>query len=159
MIANRWRTKFRIFIVISALTAFGFYGYFQAQNLIKGPLVEIERPEEYQNIKDKVVVVQGKTKNVSKINLNGAPIFITPQGDFMEKLPIVGPRTIIEIEVWDRFGRNSKIYRSVTNSDLVFSKDISQKYIESRRNNEPFLETEVNFIPLNKINRLEIHNL
>ncbi len=154
MIANRWRTKIRIFIVICALVSFGFYGYFQAQNLIKGPVVELETPEEYQKVEDNVVIVKGTTKNVSKINLNGAPIFITPQGDFIEKLPLMGPHTIIEIEAWDRFGRAVKVHRSVI-SDSISSKDLSQKYIESRRSGEVHPETADDLIP---INNLEVHN-
>ncbi len=154
MTTNRWKGRIKISIVICILILFGIYGYIQAQNLIKGPIIKVEYPEEYQKIEDNIFTVKGKVKNVSKINLNGSPIFITPQGEFKEKLPIIGRHTIIEIEAWDRFDRSTKIHRSVT-SDSVFSKELSQEYIKSRREGTTYRS---DFLPIEDIEYLEIYN-
>lgn len=113
MLADRWRKKLRVGTIILALVFLGGYGYFQARDLISGPMVEIKYPKENQIVEGNMVIAQGTARNVSHIEVNGQPIFITPEGDFREKLPLVGTRTIIQIEAWDRFGRSTLVHHSV----------------------------------------------
>ncbi len=142
MLANRWKSKIKFITVFLALTVLITYGYHQASNLIKGPVITIESPQNYETVDEKTIVLQGKTQNVARINLNGSPIFINTEGEFRNKLPLVGPHTIIEVEAWDRFGRSTKINHSVISS-LPFSFSVpSQEEIVERRNEENFDEKD-----------------
>ena len=115
MLAERWRKKIKGgTIILAVLVLFG-YGYFQAYDLISGPVVKIKYPKEGQIVEGDTFIAQGTVRNVSHIELNGHPIFITPDGEFREKLPMIGARTIIQIEAWDRFGRNTLVHHSVIN--------------------------------------------
>lgn len=135
MLANRWKTKTRAVLVTLVFSALLVYGYFQAQDLITGPVVEVKYPEDNQTVEGKTFVLQGVTRNVSRINLNGMPILINTEGEFREKLPLVGRRNIIEIEVWDRFDRSKKVYHTVISSSDPF--DIpSQEKLEKIRSGE-----------------------
>ncbi len=135
MLADRWRKKLRVGAIILALVFLGGYGYFQAYDLISGPLVEIKYPKEGQVVEGDTVIAQGSARNVSRIEFNGHPIVMTPEGDFRVKLPLVGTRTIIQIEAWDRFGRNTLVHHSVINRSET--KDIpNEEALERRRSGE-----------------------
>ncbi len=135
MLANRWKTKLRAITVIVAFSALIIYGYFQAYDLIMGPVVKIEYPENNQTIEERSFVLYGKTRNVTRINLNDIPIFINTEGEFRERLPLVGHRNIIKIEAWDRFGRNTEIHHTVI-STLGPLGIPSQEDMESQRSRE-----------------------
>ncbi len=141
MLAHRWRTKLRILTVILALTALVTYGYFQANDLIMGPVVKIEYPKNNQLIEDRTFTLYGKTRNITKVSLNGTPIFINTEGEFREKLPMMGPRNIIEVEAKDRFGRSVKIQQQVLGASDTFVVP-SQEEIERIRSGEEDTEEE-----------------
>lgn len=142
MLTNRWKSKIKFITIVFTLTILITYGYHQASNLIRGPVVTIETPQNYATVDEKTVVLQGKTENITKIHLNGSPILINTEGEFRNKLPLVGHRTIIEIEAWDRFGRSTKINHYIISS-LPFSFSVpSQEEINERRNEESLNEKE-----------------
>lgn len=131
MLADRWKKKINVVIVILALLALGVYGYFQAQDLIIGPVVEIKYPKKNQLIEGEMVIAKGSTRNVSKIELNGQSIFITPEGEFAEKLPLLGAHTIIQVEAWDRFGRSTLVRREVIresgDTEMLTQEDLERR--------------------------------
>ena len=143
MLTNRWNSKIKFITIVLALITLITYGYHQASNLIKGPVITIESPENYETVDGKTFVLQGKTENVTRITLNGSPIFIDTEGEFRNKLPLIGHRTIIEIEAWDRFGRKTKTNHSVISSLPSSFTVPSQEEIEKRRNEESLTEEEI----------------
>ncbi|MFP4539842.1 MAG: hypothetical protein ACLFNN_02815 [Candidatus Paceibacterota bacterium] len=113
MITNKWRKKLKIMAFIVAIGGISFYGYFQAYDLIKGPIIDIQDPKEHEVIEDDIITLKGQAKNASKVEINGRSTLLDPNGVFIEKLPLIGARTIIKIEAWDRFNRKKVVYHSI----------------------------------------------
>ena len=141
MIVDRWRKKIRVGVVVCVVLLIGFYGYYQAYDLIIGPVVDIKYPKDNQMVEGDIVIAKGTARNASRIEVNGHPIFITPEGEFREKLPLLGTRTIIHIEAWDRFGRNTVVKHSVLRE--VQSRHIpDQEEVDRIRRGEEEQETD-----------------
>lgn len=140
MISYRWSKKIKATLIILALLFVGVYGYFQANDLIKGPIIEVKYPKDNLFVgQEKIIIIHGKTKNVSRIHLNDFPIFITPEGYFAEKLPLVGYHNIMKIEAWDRFGRKNTVYRSIIkehSSSAITKEDITKKKIDEKKSKD-----------------------
>ncbi|MGM0629384.1 MAG: hypothetical protein ACQESA_03075 [Patescibacteria group bacterium] len=155
MLTDRWKKKTKVIVTILALSILVIYGYFQAQELIAGPVVEIKYPKDSQQIKGDIITTKGSTRNVSKIEINGHPIFITPEGDFSKKLPLLGARTIIQIEAWDRFGRSTLVKREVTkeekNRNLPSLEDLERR-VSGKTEKTTDEETAPDIIPVNPEN-------
>ncbi len=108
------RSMVKIAIVILIFTIAGIYGYSQAYELLRGPVVTISSPENGFSINGVgLISVSGKALNASDIFLNGAPITMDPEGYFEENLLATGRHTIIEVSVSDRFGRRDSSKVSV----------------------------------------------
>ncbi len=81
------------------------YGFFQARNLIAGPSIEIESPQNGSVITTPEIEVRGKARNIAFIKLNDRQIFIDDEGYFSEKLIAKPGYNIIKLTTEDRFRR------------------------------------------------------
>lgn len=97
----------KIFSLFAALVIIIGYSFFQAKNLIDGPLVEISYPSNGASLHDSLVEIQGKAENIVKISLNDRPIHIDQQGVFKEKILLSSGYNIIKVDASDKFGRNT----------------------------------------------------
>lgn len=112
-ITERINLLIRISVISILVFGFGFYGYYQSKNLITGPKIAIESPENGQTFSNSYIEIVGKTKNVASIILNGKQIFVDKDGSLKEGLLLAFGYNIIEIEAKDRFGRTVKETREI----------------------------------------------
>ncbi|MFC1731271.1 hypothetical protein ACFL6I_13135 [candidate division KSB1 bacterium] len=84
------------------------YTYFQMQNLVTGPVINISEPQNGATLTSSQIEVTGTTKNISSINLNDRQIFIDESGVFGEKLLLSPGYNIITLRAEDKFGRKTK---------------------------------------------------
>lgn len=89
------------------------YGYYQARNLITGPIITVTSPTHGSTIKQSLFIVVGQAHNSSVLRINNREVSIDEQGNFSEKLLAAKGYTIIEIEAEDRFGRSTKEVREI----------------------------------------------
>lgn len=82
------------------------YGYYQAKDFLYGPMVEVTSLKNGQDLAAALVTVQGISKNISFLNLNGRKIFTDKDGNWSEKLLASPGYNIIQVEAKDRFGRD-----------------------------------------------------
>ena len=94
------------FILILTLTIIG-YSLFQARNIIRGPLVEINSPQSGAVLSESFISILGTAKNISSISMNDRPIFIDEHGRFRETLLLSYGYNIITIKATDKFGRKT----------------------------------------------------
>ncbi|MCR4330887.1 MAG: hypothetical protein NUV49_03345 [Patescibacteria group bacterium] len=83
------------------------YSYYQARDFLMGPSVTILSPQNGAGLKDALVDITGRAKNISHIALNDRPISIDEVGAFSEKLLLSPGYNIMEITARDRFGRGT----------------------------------------------------
>jgi hypothetical protein len=95
--------KFAV-IVFFVVIIFG-YTFFQARNIILGPVVEITEPLNGASVESSLIEVEGFVKNISHISMNGRQIFTDDKGLFGEKLLLSYGYNIITIKARDRFDR------------------------------------------------------
>ena len=98
-------TYLKIIGIIVFVTAIFGYAFFQARNIVLGPVVEITNPMNGASVESSLVEITGKVKNISHINMNDNQIFTDDKGVFNEKLILSYGYNIITINARDRFGR------------------------------------------------------
>jgi hypothetical protein len=91
-------------IVFFVVIIFG-YAFFQARNIVLGPVVEITKPLNGASVENSLIEVEGFVKNISHISMNGRQIFTDDKGLFGEKLLLSYGYNIITITARDRFDR------------------------------------------------------
>ncbi len=82
------------------------YAFFQARNIVLGPVIEITEPKNGISVEDSLIEIKGYAKNISHISMNGRQIFTDDKGVFGEKLLLSYGYNIITIKVADRFNRD-----------------------------------------------------
>jgi len=95
----------KIIIVIFAVITITGYAYYQTKNLIAGPQIEIHTPKNGSSVQEKLIILEGTARNISKINLNDFPVYVDQNGVFKEKLLLSEGYNVIKFSIWDRFNR------------------------------------------------------
>jgi len=98
--------KFYSLIVLGVLVV--GYSAFQAQKLIRGPVITILSPLNGETYITPLIEVKGTTKNVSSITLNDRTLYIDRAGNFIDALLLIPGYNIIKLEAKDRFGAQTK---------------------------------------------------
>lgn len=96
---------FSIFVILLLAGTVLGYGYYRARDFLNGPVVEITSPKNGQMLASALIDVQGFSKNISFLNLNGRKIFTDENGSWHEKLLASPGYNRIEVAAKDRFGR------------------------------------------------------
>lgn len=95
--------------VALGLTALAMvYGVFQARAFLTGPLLTVDSPVAYTTLSTGALLVTGTAHNVSKVTLNGEPIYTDEHGTFKERLLVPNGYAIIEVAAENRFGRRTE---------------------------------------------------
>ena len=100
--------------VFMALMIIGYAAY-AAYPMIRGPVLAVAEPEE----RGGTVVIEGETRRVSRLSINGLDVPITEGGSFvMERAYPVG-YTVVVVHAEDRFGTSrERTLTFITNHDV-----------------------------------------
>ena len=79
------------------------YSLFQAQKIIRGPVIEVFKPENGAKYNQTLIEIEGRARNISYLNLNDRPIFTDKDGYFKEKLLLSPGYNIIKLDATDKF--------------------------------------------------------
>jgi hypothetical protein len=91
-----------LFVVLTA------YSLYQARALLIGPRVWVTNLKDGEVVNTPLVVVEGQSRNIAWISLNGRQIFTDENGNWSEKLIVSEGTSIMTVEASDRFGRKTK---------------------------------------------------
>jgi len=100
------KPRYAFLIVLFILLA--SYSLYQARALLIGPKIWINSPEDGQVVSNPLVVIEGQSRNIAWISLNGRQIFTDEEGRWSEKLIVSEGTSIMTVEASDRFGRETK---------------------------------------------------
>ena len=100
-------------IIWSIITFFLCYAIFEARSILEGPNLIIYSPSDNITVKNPVLDVRGRAKNIFSLTINGRPVFITPDGLFYDKLLLMNGYNTIEVKVKDKFDQESSKILSV----------------------------------------------
>jgi len=106
-------------VILLALSGFAASRLF---SLITGPIINIESPSNWENVKTPSVLFTGTIRHASIVTINDRRIYLSPAGDFKERLPLPRGFSIITVRAEDRYGsRASKQIELVAEYPLISS--------------------------------------
>ena len=113
-------------VVQSALILVGLllvllYVSYQARFLITGPQIKLTQDIELRQNTRQIDLV-GTASNISRLWLNGRPIFTDPQGNFTAAVILENGYTITTLKAEDRYGRTSTSTREFVYTPASFTK-------------------------------------
>lgn len=89
------------------------YGLWQAGPYLHGPSLEVREPVEGALVREERIAVKGTAANISRLTLDGRPIFMDEKGMFEEDFLLARGATVLEIRGADKFGRERVVRRMV----------------------------------------------
>ncbi|MEK7662418.1 MAG: hypothetical protein AAB355_02930 [Patescibacteria group bacterium] len=82
-----------------------FYAIDKTKNLLEGPVIAVNTPENGIAVEESVVLVSGTTRNISRMTINGHLTPVDEKGSFQEQLVVGKGYNIINVVGSDRFGK------------------------------------------------------
>jgi hypothetical protein len=105
-----FRTLVRSALVVCGILILALYILWQARFLLEGPTIELTtEPPRVSNVRS--ITLEGTTRNITSLSLNGRQIFTDPYGHFKEALVLENGYTIATIAATDRYGRVTTLER------------------------------------------------
>jgi hypothetical protein len=98
--------KFYSLIILGVLVV--GYSIFQAQKIIRGPIINVLSPLNGATYITPLLEIKGATRNVSSITLNDRILYIDRSGNFIDALLLIPGYNIIKLEAKDKFGAKTK---------------------------------------------------
>ncbi len=79
------------------------YAGFQAQKIVRGPVIDVFTPQNGATYNQTLIEIEGRARNIAYLNLNGRKIFTDKDGHFKEKLLLSPGYNIIKLDAQDKF--------------------------------------------------------
>lgn len=82
------------------------YASWRSTEYLRGPMLTINTPEDWDVIQASTTVVSGRVERVHEISLNGSQLSVDEDGNFSDILIVFPGNNIITITASDQFGRS-----------------------------------------------------
>ena len=104
---NRQGTKklLKIIIFLMILLFIIGYAFFTSHDIILGPEIIIFEPKNGDSFATSSVIIKGRVFRVKEISLNGRPIIIDNEGNFLENVLLAPGYNVSSIIIQDKFKR------------------------------------------------------
>jgi Glucodextranase, domain B len=79
------------------------YSGFQAEKVVRGPIIEVFSPENGSTYNQTLIEIEGRARNIAYIEINDRPMFTDKNGYFKEKLLLSPGYNIIKLDAQDKF--------------------------------------------------------
>lgn len=83
------------------------YAYFEGKNVIRGPEIIINTPEETFVSPEQKVAIQGLAERIVELRLNGRPVSVTEAGAFYEEILLAPGYNELTFTARDKAGREA----------------------------------------------------
>lgn len=110
----RWRprTTFIVGITIVIMMVLGYLG-FQYSRFISPPKLVVDHPQEEEVVKERILIVSGKTDLDATIRINNQPVLVDEDGDFETEIEIFEGTEEIIVKAVSRSGKDTIIRRKI----------------------------------------------
>jgi cytoskeletal protein RodZ len=106
------RLTFMIGIAVIAIAVLGYLG-FQYSSFISPPKLVVNEPQEEQIVKQKNLIVSGRTDQDVTMKINNQPILVEEDGSFRVEIEIFEGTEEIVVKVVSRSGKETVIRRKI----------------------------------------------
>ena len=93
----------RLSLITIVIIIIGGYSLFQAQKLIRGPVIDITTPQNGTTYTSPLIEISGRAQNIAYINLEGRQIFTDKDGYFKEKFVLSPGMNVSKLDAQDKF--------------------------------------------------------
>lgn len=83
------------------------YAYYEGRGLLYGPVIEVEDSSPVE-VSDSFITIEGGTRRISALLLNGKSIPVTEDGDFSEGYVLAPGYNHITLSARDRWGKTTE---------------------------------------------------
>src|SRR3989344_6835821 len=97
-------TKPRYILLTLLFSILVIYSLYQGRFLILGPQIWVDNIKDGETVRESVVTIAGRAKNVAWLSLNDRQIFTDEEGFWSEKLLVSEGVSFITVKGRDRFG-------------------------------------------------------
>ncbi len=116
-------TKITKYFFLAFIILLFVYGYFEAQNLLLGPQINLGTQESI-TVDEELIEISGIVRNVIEITLSGRSVLISDEGVFSEELLLSEGLNEFVFEAKDKFGREKietleVVYKPSPNTDII----------------------------------------
>jgi len=94
-------------MAIALVLLVGTYGLFEAQTLIRGPILTVTAPTPGELVANTFLTITGVAKNSTRVLVNGRPVTQDFSGAFSQKLITTNGYGVVLVEAQNRFGRTT----------------------------------------------------
>ena len=115
-----------VLIVVFFLAVIG-YSYFEAQNILYGPRIEITQSDAPLSVTEQLVHIKGQAKNIAELKMNGNPVSVTEAGVFDEALLLATGYNRVVLTANDKFGRSTTRTLEIIYSDTTSTSTTSPR--------------------------------
>ena len=108
------------------LSAVGLYLYFSVDNFISSPWLVVDEPARDSVIMSDVVRVQGRTRNNSRVFINGQQVFVDMDGSFADEVGLAQGINTVQVKSVNKFDKET-IENLVVDAQYVITQKPEQK--------------------------------
>lgn len=106
---KRVRSLLKIWTIVAIIAAIAGYAAFRAKNIVEGPTITVESPQDGESFSSSSIEIRGVARNISYLTLNGGKIFTNESGAFKEETLLSPGYNIETLSAQDRFGRTTEV--------------------------------------------------
>ncbi len=106
-------TKVLVSLVLSLITIFFVYLWFEYRFLVGAPFLEVSQPTDQSSSSSVVIQVAGRTDPEAKVSINNQDIRVDPLGRFAEEIELAENINTVVINATSKSGKVTKIERTV----------------------------------------------
>lgn len=124
-------------LAVAVLIFIMLYALFEARGLILGPILGVNDSFNGESVTDSVVHIEGSTRSVSEIKINGRTIALHENGHFSNAVVLKEGYNEIVLEAKDRFGREINKTLQIMHERKPFPLEkLTHKYEEQKDNQD-----------------------
>lgn len=111
---RRFFSSPKTILILFTFLVIGTYLAFQYGSFLFGPKLEVASPKEGLTISENVVQVSGKTDPYASLFINNDEVSLSISGEFKKSLYLFSGEQKVTIVAKNRFGKETKVVRTVT---------------------------------------------
>ncbi len=106
-------TKVLVSLVLSLITIFFIYLWFEYRFLVGGPFLEVSQPQDQSSSSSVAILVTGRTDPEAKVSINNQDIRVDLLGRFTQEIELAENINTVVINATSKSGKVTKIERTV----------------------------------------------
>ena len=106
-------TRFVSILILSLVSVFIIYLWFEYKFLVGAPFLEVEEPANQIQVESQLIKIQGKTDPEASVAINNQPVQVDLGGNFSQELNLSDSANNITVTATSKYGKVARVERVV----------------------------------------------